>query len=501
MTHLTPEFVAKSLGVYLPSLMSPEQDPSLAEPFTEISTDTRSIKPGSLFIAIKGEKLDGHEYITQALEKGARGVICAEGTPPPSFRPIKVFQVKDTLEAFRKLAFDWRSQFNIPVIGVCGSVGKTTTKELLTSVLKGKFESVLKTEGSQNGYLGIPITLMALRDHHEAAVIEIGIDEPGAMKEHIKLVRPTHAIVTALGPEHLEKLIDLETVAREESRSLSMTAEMGGKILVNLDEPGLTPHLTETPKSARLGYHLATKNHGALSAKELKNLGHAVIEGTTDGTSLTYELMSALPTATTETTSQTLHLPLPGEHHARNLLGAVAVSLEIGLTAGEIAKGLELFQGATGRTEIYELTSPVPAVFLCDYYNANPTSMEAAFTVLNELASKANSPRKLVCLGDMLELGQGERQMHEALAQSLVKFSMSDVFLYGPRMKWLEHALENQGFKGMVAHFETHTALTEALLNALKPNDTVLIKGSRSMKMEKVWNEVTHGAVSYRKRS
>jgi len=238
--ELTVRFVAQALGL--------PQPPGPDAAFTAVSTDSRTMPEGALFVPIKGEKFDGHDFIPKAIAGKARGVLTSRAMAP--LRAVAVFRVPDTVAAFQKIAAAWRKKFSYPVAAVGGSVGKTTTKEFLAAALSGRFR-VVKTEASKNGEIGVPMTLLEMRAEHEAAVVEIGIDEAGAMDRLCALVRPTAAVVTAIAAEHLEKLRNLETIAREESLLLVRTAAEGGRAFVNLDDPYLAPlfeRLT-TPKT------------------------------------------------------------------------------------------------------------------------------------------------------------------------------------------------------------------------------------------------------------
>ena len=454
-------FVAQALNQPLAS-PALSNDPGFT--FTSIVTDSRKIAPGCLFVALPGEKFDGHDFIDSALAQGARGILCRKGTlqnPPPG---VFVFSVPDTLAAYRNLASAWRKQFRIPVIAVAGSVGKTTTKELLAALLRGKFAKVLKTEGSQNGFVGIPMTLLELRPEHEVAVIEIGIDEIGAMEQHIPLVEPTIAVLTAIGPEHLEKLRDIPTVAKEEALALSLVSKAGGAVVVNLDDPWIRP-LADLPTEKK---QVFTLQAAPLNAKNSKTLC-----GRIENESLLVN-------------GHSFPLPLPGAHNAGNLLAAVAVALTLGLTTGEIAKGLATFRGASGRSEIRELPGKTPV--LCDYYNASPSSMAAAFTVLTEIARKPHPPRaRWACLGDMLELGPEEELFHRNLAGKLIELGVEHVLLYGPRMKALYAELHTRNFKGSTGYFESKGELAKELVSRARQGEAILIKGSRGMRMEDVW--------------
>ncbi len=450
MPELTARFVAKALGLAVPA----GPDPA----FTAISTDSRTIASGSLFVPIRGERYDGHDFIAGAVARGARGVLAsrpvAVGDPA-----VRIFSVPDTLGAYQRLAAAWRRAFDIPVVAVAGSVGKTTTKDLLAAALSGRWR-VHKTEGSRNGDVGIPMTLLGLRPEHEAAVVEIGIDEVGAMDRHLELARPTAAVVTLIGAEHLEKLHDLSTVAREEALALRRVAGKGGLAAVNLDDPFLAPLFTELAAPQTIGFTLAVgpERPGVLQGRVSEAFQELRLEG------------------------EAFHLPLPGAHNASNLMAALAVATGLDHSPAEIRRGLEGFRPADGRSEVRRVSGG-PLV-VCDYYNANPTSMNAAL----ELLATLNVPGvKWACLGDMLELGPNEERLHRELAGPIRRAGAARVLLAGPRMTALAAELEEGGFAGQVTHFPEVADLAAALAQNVGPGDAVLVKGSRGMRMERVW--------------
>lgn len=480
--HLTTEFVSSALQIPSPALTQ------TFHPFSGVTTDSRKVQPGMLFFAIAGEKFDGHDFIESALKNGATGVVCGRATQiSPGLHPRKsIFFVDDTLKAYRKLGAAWRREFSIPVVVVAGSAGKTTTKELLAAILTGKWPSVLKTEGSQNGFVGIPLTLLELRSHHRAAVIEVGIDEVGAMEQHLTLIGPNSAVLTAIGPEHLERLKDIATVAQEEGISLSYLAKTGGNMIINVDDPWIRPHLTMPRGNARqLAFTLQSDSNASLLPTKLDSelRTREVVIGVLDpeGKNLT---LQGFPNLFPQSS---ITLPLLGKHNASNLLAAVATAIALGLTIEEIQQGLKNFQGVAGRSEIHMLPGPIQVI--CDYYNAQPASVTAGLELLAQLAGAQpeSSGRTWVCLGDMLELGPDEEKFHRELASKIHSTDVAHVLLYGPRTKALADELLQTKFQGFLGHYDTHADLAKQVIAKIQPGDHVLIKGSRGMKMEEVW--------------
>jgi UDP-N-acetylmuramoyl-tripeptide--D-alanyl-D-alanine ligase len=441
-----------------------------SHPIQEVTTDSRKATQGSLFVAIKGDTHDGHAFIDQAIAQGATGIVTEQKISPESLqgKKVEVYQVSSTLTAIRSLAHSYRKSFSIPFIAVVGSVGKTTTKELIASILQGKFHSILKTEGSLNGFLGIPLTLLRLNPHDEIAVIEVGIDEIGAMDQHLALVEPTHVILTANGPEHLHQLKTVEIAASEELKAFDYGVAHRSAMAINVSDEyverwmkGNANHLHKnkffTYSLNRTDVHYQGKYLGEDSILHVKS-----------------------PEWETE-----FHLPLPGEHHAHNLLAALTLCSFFHLTQEELKKGLATFKTAYGRTEVYALASG--AKVIGDHYNSNPTSAAAALKMLRSSAVKGGKTHAV--LADMLELGDHEEQFHRELASAIDEHGISQVWLYGNRMKWLSEELNQRGFKN-ARHFPTHDALTTALMSSIEKNDVVLIKGSRGMKMETVLKSV-----------
>ncbi len=454
---LTPGFVANALDV-------PETGRAESDVFAGMTSDSRADVRDKLFVAIRGERFDGHDFIEQAVAGGASAILAERESIQGRRIDAPVFAVDDTVKAWRRIAGAWRRRFKLPIIAIGGSAGKTTTKDLLAAMLSGKFARVLATRGSRNGYLGLAMTLSELRAEHDVAVIEIGIDAPGAMLDHAALVNPDVALVTTVGAEHLDKLDDIETVAAEEAALLDWTAGAGGDIVINCADPWLRRRAW--PVGRVFYYRLGG---GASPA----------LEGRADSGRLALDGMGFA--------GECLPLPLPGRHNALNLLAAAALARQSGLGADEMRAGLSKFRPDAARSNIERLASG--ARVLVDYYNASPMSVAAALETLAELHARA----RWVCLADMLELGPGELEFHRDLAMPIAAMDAAGVLLHGPRMKALAEALGEMRFQGEVIHSTDKTALGRALRDRLRAGDAVLIKGSRGMAMEKVMDELRDG--------
>lgn len=433
-------------------------------PLHKVSTDSRAVGHGDLFVALKGDTFDGHDYIKQAVEKGVVAVVCEKYPADARQEGIDIFLVENSLTSFRTLARHWREFIDPTVVAVAGSVGKTTTKDLLAAILSGKYKKLISTKGSQNGFVGLPLTLMEIRPETEAAVIEIGIDAPGAMIQHIDLVRPEVSLVTAISEEHLEWLKDLETIAREENLILEETAKAGGTSIINLDDPWIHPLMQSIKDHGKIGFTL-----GGVP-------GPHTVAGHLSGHDLEVEGLGRQKFS--------IHCPLPGEHNARNLLGAITCALVLGVTPDEIEEGLSAFAPSGGRSQMETLPNGVKV--LCDFYNANPASMRAAFKVAEQNYQKEGT--LWLCLGDMKELGTAEESLHRSLAKDILGLK-ADVRLltFGDRMRWLHQELETRAPKLKISHYSAIEDLVSVLKNDNRPKDFVVIKGSRSMRMERVW--------------
>lgn len=439
--------------------------------YTHISIDSRSDCQNSIFFALSGNQADGHRFIGNAIKSGATAIVCSSDWTGNTQEQCRFFWVVDPLSALRRLAKHWRDQFRAPVVAVAGSVGKTTTKEFLLAIFKGKYNEVIATEGSQNGYVGIPLSLLRLNRNTDIGIIEIGIDEPGAMMKHLELVRPTIGLITAIAPEHLETLGNMETIAFEEGLCLDWLATNHGLVCLNLDDPYLSKMLKSLGRLAGTRLFSYGFSHG---------IGpHQHLAGSLPSETPVHLRVSGLGSDTT------YELPIPGKHNAQNLLGAICVANALGLSQEQIKAGLILFAAPAGRFEIRKL--PAGALVVCDYYNASPASMQASIATTATLKDPS-SGKLIACLGDMLELGSEEELFHRNLAEILCKNTFAEILCLGEKMKWLVDELNRNYSSIKCRHFKDHNMISEELKNITDArHDVILIKGSRSMKMELVW--------------
>ncbi len=452
MKFLTAHWIARALQL---PITAPNR------PISQISSDTRELGPGSLFVAMKGEAADGHDHVEKAKTSGAVALVHKAGFPCPA--GMLSFPVSDSLSAWRALASAWRREFTLPIAVVAGSAGKTTSKEMLAALFRGKWKNVLQTLASQNGFQGVPTTLLRLRPEHDAAVIEVGIDEPGSMIQHLELVAPDAGLLCSIGPEHLEKLGDLETVAAEEGILFSVLGIRGGISAINLDDAEIVKQAAQIKELQKITYSL---RQPALVRGHLSTIGEELlldVEGLGNGRAR-------------------FTVPLEGSHNALNLLGAIALAHGLGLSEAEMRRGLATFTPPPGRSEVHRWRG---CKVLADTYNANPASVEAALETL--FGDHKTSGETWVCLGDMLELGKLEETMHRGLAKPLLKYGVRHIFLIGPRMKNLEDELKRLAFTGTAKHFDSQEKMAEQLGSEAKSGDRILIKGSRGMRMENVW--------------
>lgn len=435
-----------------------------------VSTDTRTLKPGNLFVALRGERFDGHTLAQEALKKGASAVLVESRERAGVEANAPIITTPNTLHALGRLAHFHRRRFTIPVLAVAGSAGKTTTKEMTARLLSEHY-TVLKTEGNFNNQVGVPLTLLRLTEQHTAAVIEIGTNEPGEIAILSEMVAPTHGIITNVGKEHLEKLIDEDGVEQEETALLRYLADNGGTVFINTNDARLRKY----QRFEWMSYGLAEDSPAPdiVATVTLKPSTHAVLSITNSRTGEHCEA----------------HLQSVGVTGARNGLAAAAVGFGLGLTAEQIQRGLEGFRPATseagyGRMVAEEITlsSDRKITLVNDCYNANPTSMYASLETL----AATGTPRRIALLGDMRELGAVAESEHDALLTVLHSASwLSLAVLTGSEMQAAyKRFTQKHGTTTSLVYCSTNAECAATLAGILRTGDVLLAKASRGVRLE-----------------
>lgn len=427
--------------------------------FDAISTDSRKIRAGDLFIALRGEHFDGYEFIAATMQAGAVAAMVnadSYNSRPSTNTGASILVVEDTRLALGQLAAYWRSQFTTPLVAITGSNGKTTVKEMLASILRtaaGSEEAVLATKGNLNNDIGMPLTLLQLNAQQRYAVIEMGMNHPGEIDYLTHIARPDVALINNASGAHLEGLGSVEAVAQAK-----------GEIFAGLSERG-TAIINADDAYASLWRGLA----GTRSLLEFGLEESADISGQYEPIGVGQRLQVQTPQG-----AFTVDLQVPGAHNARNALAATAAAVALSVPLQTIVEGLQTFGGVAGRLQ--RKTGKQGATLIDDTYNANPASMRAAIEVLAQQEGK-----RVLVLGDMGELGVGAEAFHAEIGDAARRAGIEILYGLGEMS-----SKAVQEFGAGARHFEGVEALTSALEQELDANTTVLVKGSRFMKMERV---------------
>jgi UDP-N-acetylmuramoyl-tripeptide--D-alanyl-D-alanine ligase len=428
----------------------------LQEQFTGVSTDTRRVKQGDLFIPLLGENFDGHDFIHQAIENGAAGIVFShENLVVPGH--ITAIVVTDTLLALQDLARFHRQRFAIPVVAITGSNGKTTTKDMAAAVLSKQFH-VLKTEANYNNEIGLPLTLLQLTHEHEVAVVEMGMRGKGQIRQLANIALPTIAIITNVGETHLELLGSIENIAAAKAELLEVIPE-DGLVILNGDDV----YVREMAKKIKSPTLLFGLEQGDIKAEDIHMNIHSV----------DFVCRSALNTFSVE-------IPTTGKHNIYNALAAIAVGMELGMNVNCISSGLNDFNASPMRLHIEKISD---YLVINDAYNASPMSMAAAIDTMVEVAVG----RKVAVLGDMLELGPIAVAAHEDMGEKLARCNIDIVITVGELAANIASRASACGITQVVA-CSNHEQAKAELQKVLQSGDTILIKGSRGMKMETIIN-------------
>jgi UDP-N-acetylmuramoyl-tripeptide--D-alanyl-D-alanine ligase len=432
---------------------------------TGVSTDSRTIQPGDLFIPLRGDTFDGHNFITKAVEAGAAAIIADSKWVEANqilFSSLNAprLVVEDTIRAFGQLANAHRKKFKIPVIVIGGSNGKTTTKEMVSAVLRTKFR-ILNTEGNLNNHVGVPRTILRLEKEHQVAVLEIGTNHFGEIDYLCSIVEPTHVLITNVGREHLEFFGSLDGVSKAEGEAfqwLRQHQRTSGIGFVNQDDI----HLKKQSK----GIHKAITYGFAKGTASVKGKVQSVNENAC--VQLEVRQRARKPFR--------VQLSVPGNHNAFNALAAATVGLTFKVPVRRIQQALSSVSSASKRMQVLKFDS---VIVLNDTYNSNPDSVMAALGVLGSIGTPG---KKIAVLADMLELGKNSIDEHKRIGEAVTTSGVKYLLTYGP----LSRHTHDAAAMAQKSHYEQKVTLSEFLFGLLSPGDVVLIKGSRGMRMEEV---------------
>lgn len=421
-----------------------------------VSTDTRQIRPGDLFFALRGERYDAHDFLDRAVAAGAAGLVVSRDVNVDASTPV--IEVADTLAGLQALAAYNRRQYHVPVVGITGSSGKTTTKDMVAAVLETNFK-VLKTRGNRNNEIGLPLTLLDFSAEHGAAVVEMAMRAPGEIDALCLLARPTCAVISTIGVAHLEQLGSMENIARAKGEILDHIAPDGFALL-----PGDSPLVREQAKRChgRILY-FGLEPGLDVYARDLRREG--------DGSRFTLVAGSE---------RCEVRLPLPGLHNVKNALAAAGVGLMLGLTAEQVIRGLSAVTLSGMRTEIIQGEG---FTLINDAYNANPESTCAALQTLEEVAGDR---RRVAVLGDMFELGASAADGHRQCGAAAARHGVALLIAVGEMAGETASAARQAGDYGEIIICRDNAQALIELENRLLPDDVVLVKGSRGMRMEDI---------------
>ena len=428
-----------------------------------ITTDTRKIAAGDLFIALRGENFDGADFAADALHKGAAAVLVNAPLSASVQKNLKkekgtVLIVPDTLKAYQEIAHAWRMKFDIPVVAITGSNGKTTTKDLTAAVLSGR-GAVCRTAANYNNEVGLPLTLLGITEDDTAAVVEIGMRGLGQIAALAPVAAPNIGIVTNVCEVHMELLGSIENIAKAKAE-LVEAIPAGGTVLLNADDERVAAMRSMAADGVRvLTYGLGADADIRAEALRLAAGGAQFM-------------------VTWGNERHDYSIPLAGRHNVSNALAALAAGFVLGCTPQEMQAGLRTLTPTKMRYEVYEIGA---RRFINDAYNASPSSMCAAI----ETTASLYHGRRIAVLGDMLELGAAAEEAHREIGKRVAELGFAALVTYGEQARWMHKAAEAAGCS-VCYHAESHEAAAKYLREMLVDGDTVLFKGSRGMKMEQI---------------
>lgn len=430
-------------------------DPESGIDLSGVSTDSRSIKKGEIFLALSGPNFSGSDFASDALKKGASGVIAEKIDRSLSKEGRILIKVKDGTKALADIASYHRSKFDIPAICVTGSNGKTTVKDMIAFVLSKKYK-VLKNEGTKNNHIGVPQTLLKLNSSYDICVLELGTNRPGEIKALAEITRPTIAVITNVGPSHLEFLKDLGGVYREKKDIIKFVDKKNGLVIVNGDDEFLSKIKIAGPKVIRFGLRKTNAFRADIVSTDKDRIAFLV-----NG-------------------KEGIELNLLGVHSVYNALAAIAVAAHFKIGYPVIKEALAEFKPTLMRLN---LVSAGGIEIINDSYNSNPLSMQTAVEAMKQRPARA----RWVVSGDMLELGRKSEYFHRMVGKMIASADIEGLLTFGDLSRYTLSAALRAGMdEENLWHCVTHDEIVDTLKSVLQSGDLVLVKGSRSMRMEKV---------------
>lgn len=429
-----------------------------------VSIDSREIEPNNLFIAIKGEKFNGHDFIKQAVDKGASCAVISEDILKNKEIPYisstsgkRAVLVKDTRTALQNIAKWYRDKFKVKVVAITGTNGKTTTKEMAAEILARKYK-VIRSEKSFNNQIGVPLTLLKITPETEVLVLELGMNQPGEIEILSRMTNPDVGLITNIGPAHLEFMESLEKIAQAKFELLD-NMDKGGNVILNTDDLWLSKRAKAEKRKV---YTFGLEMKADFMAKNISQNGNGFFS---------FSVNNLIP----------INLKLLGKHNVYNALAAFTTGSILQVGNEEIKKALESYTPVQLRMELSEVDG---IKILNDSYNANPISMNMALETLGEMKTSGN---KIAVLGDMLELGEKSFEYHKKIGEKVAECRIDYLFTLGELSSGITQGAKEKGFKSEnIFSFKVKKSLLEGLLEILKPEDVVLFKGSRKMGLEEI---------------
>lgn len=442
------EIAAACNGTYY----GPEEN--LNKEVSDVVIDSRKVSKGSLFVAIKGERVDGHTFIPQVMENGA---LCSISEKVLEDADFSYIVVESSEKALKDLAAHYRNSLDIKVIGITGSVGKTSTKEMIASVLEKKF-NVLKTEGNFNNEIGLPLTIFRIREEHEIAVLEMGISHFGDMEPLASIARPDICVVTNIGFAHLENLKTRDGILQEKTDMFRFMKD-NGTIILNGDDDKLS---TVKDYQGVKPVFFGVESDSPYFASDINDMGLEGIEATFNTPDSTF----------------TAHVFVPGLHMILNALAGIAVGRSLGMEDVDIKAGIEALRPMAGRNNIIKTDK---YTVIDDCYNANPASMKASLDVLK----KANT-RKVAILGDMFELGENEKAMHAEIGAYAATVPVDVLVCIGDLSREMEAGARKVCSETKIYWYKIKEVFIDDMNDILKDGDTILVKASHGMEFPEI---------------